>query len=159
MGKGLEFKTVRKTKRGGKKIFLLSFLPPNLLVIFISFYWLIFNTFSFCFIFFFFVFILALRLFAQSFSFCHGDGYEHTPNWHAPRRGAHDFINALRRIVWVKRGSHPYYSSHILCGLVYNVKDSSTVHLRRKVGINALWRIVWVKRGSHPYYSSHILCG
>ena len=39
-----------KDKRGGKKIFLLSFLPPNLLVIFISFYWLIFNTISFCFI-------------------------------------------------------------------------------------------------------------
>ncbi len=111
-----------KEKRGGKKIFLLSYLPPNFLVIFISFYsWLIFNSISFCFILFFFVFILALRLLLNPFSFCHGDGYRHTPNWHAPRRGVHDLINALRRIVWVrvKRGSHPYYSSHILCGLVY----------------------------------------
>jgi len=58
-----------KDKRGGKKIFLLSFLPPNLLVIFISFYWLIFNTISFCFILFFFVFILALRLLLNPFLF------------------------------------------------------------------------------------------
>ncbi len=112
------FQNSEKDKRGGKKIFLLSFLPPNLLVIFISFYWLIFNTISFCFILFFFVFYFGSETFAQSLSFCHGDDYEHTPNWHAPRRGVHDFINALRRIVWVslKRGSHPYYSSHILCG-------------------------------------------
>jgi hypothetical protein len=58
-----------KDKRGGKKIFLLSFLPPNLLVIFISFYWLIFNTISFCFILFLFVFILALRLLLNPFLF------------------------------------------------------------------------------------------
>jgi hypothetical protein len=69
MEKGLGFKTVRKDKRGGKKIFLLSFLPPNLLIIFISFYWLIFNTISFCFILFFFVFILALRLLLNPFFF------------------------------------------------------------------------------------------
>jgi hypothetical protein len=46
-----------KDKRGGKKIFLLSFLPPNLLVIFISFYWLIFNT----------IYFILLFIFASSF--------------------------------------------------------------------------------------------
>ncbi len=53
-------------------------LPSNSLVIFISFYWLIFNTI--CFIFIFFLFWLC-ELFYYSRSFCHGDGYKHTPNW------------------------------------------------------------------------------
>jgi hypothetical protein len=70
-GVGVGNQNSEKDKRGGKKIFLLSFLPlpPNLLVIFISFYWLIFNTISFCFILFFFVFILALRLLLNPFLF------------------------------------------------------------------------------------------
>ena len=76
MGKGLEFKTVRKTNEEGRRSSSSDFLPPNLLVIFISFYWLIFNTFYFILLCFYFGF----ETFAQSFSFCHGDGYEHTPN-------------------------------------------------------------------------------
>ena len=75
-GKRVGIQNSEKDKRGGKKIFLLCFLPPNLLVIFISFYWLIFNTFYFILLCFYFGF----EAFAQSFSFCHGDGYEHTPN-------------------------------------------------------------------------------
>jgi hypothetical protein len=132
---GLGFKTVRKDKRGGKKIFPLSFLPPNLLVIFISFYWLIFNTISFCFILFFFVFILALRLLLNPFLFVMVMAMSiHLIDMPLDEE-CMILIKALRRIVWVKRGSHPYYSSHILCGLVYNVGDSSTMHLRCKVGI------------------------
>ena len=60
---------MRKTNEEGRRTSSSDFLPPNLLVIFISFYWLIFNTISFCFILFFFVFILALRLLLNPFLF------------------------------------------------------------------------------------------
>ncbi len=54
-----------KEKRGGKKIFLLSFLSPNFLVIFISFYWLILTQF----LLFFFLSLWALLLFSLIFHY------------------------------------------------------------------------------------------
>ena len=56
-------------------------LPSNSLVNFISFYWLIFNTIYFIL----FLFWLC-ELFYYSRSFCHGDGYKHTPNWQVPTK-------------------------------------------------------------------------
>ncbi len=74
-------------EREEEKISLLSLLPPNSLVIFIHFYWLIFNT-IFILIFhssFYFILSLAVSsfvIFALFILFCHGDGYKHTPSWH-----------------------------------------------------------------------------
>jgi hypothetical protein len=91
-----------KEKRGGKNIFLLSFLPPNFLLIFISFYCsLIWTHFILCFFFILFIFAASFIIFALFTLFCHGDGYKHTPNWHAPRRRLHDLSTILGGWGWI----------------------------------------------------------
>ncbi len=71
----MEIQTVMKKTRREEDL-PLQFSSTELLVIFISFYWLIFNTIYFILL---FIFASSFILFALFILFCHGDGYKHTP--------------------------------------------------------------------------------
>ena len=121
-------------------------LPSNSLFIFISFYWLIFNTIHFLFIYFSFLFILTLRALLLFSLFCHGDGYKHTPNWHAPRWGLHDISTIL--IGWGLSVVAIPYVLHTFCvgvqhtsscGFIYSVYGCG----RLFCSTPSVWRQVW----------------
>ncbi len=86
---------MRKRNEEGRRSSSSVFFHRLFLVIFISFYSLIFHTFLFSFYFILLCFYFGFGIFALPFSFCHGDCYGHTPNWQMSSTSMHHAIIIL----------------------------------------------------------------